>query len=724
MGADPSLTPDAVQAYSFTAGFRGYDQAEVRQFLSRVAHEIRSLTERAEQLESMWHSAEERAARPPVLDEDSLMAAVGEETASILRAARSAAADVRNRAGADADRIVTEAQEAGAAIRTEADAVLGRETAAAQAAATQILDAARSEAAQLVDRARQEADGIRASAQQDKQLTIEGASATRERILDDLSRRRRVASVQIEQLRAGRERLIEVYALVRRTLDEVQQELSRADAEARAAADAAGRRMQAETPESESALDEPEAFAESVADELASGNDDEPPEAAGAPPDTGRDAGDVTLTGPASSVDLTVPPPAPPAPEAAMPARNADREPASGKAAKAGSKASRLFRHHGAARGEAAVQAEALSTPPTQSASVPHLRVVRVVPDPHEPEAVEIERAAAEELPAPSDAATEAAAEPAPAGEPAPQEATAEEEKAEAVPADGGEAAGEIIPGSKVDLLFARIRAGRDAAEPTDGSATSPDEAAADETATAEHESEETGSELPRSDADEALLQRREAAVTGLEMALTRKLKRGLQDEQNDLLDRLRSLRSQPTAARLLPDLDAQTARYTSAAQPLVDKAAAAGAAFAAEVRGKKPSKSGAPVVADLATEAATSIVEPLRRRLEQAISSAAGDDQSVLVEALGSAYREWKSQRIERIAGDTLSAAFSRGTWHEVPAGTPLRWVVDDVDGPCPDCDDDALAGSLPKGEEFPTGQPHPPAHSGCRCLLVPDVG
>ena len=74
-----------------------------------------------------------------------------------------------------------------------------------------------------------------------------------------------------------------------------------------------------------------------------------------------------------------------------------------------------------------------------------------------------------------------------------------------------------------------------------------------------------------------------------------------------------------------------------------------------------------------------------------------------------GSAYREWKSERIERIAGDVLAAAFSRGTWHEVPDGTPLRWIVEDTDGPCPDCDDDALAGSLPKGEAFPTGQPLP---------------
>jgi hypothetical protein len=30
-------------------------------------------------------------------------------------------------------------------------------------------------------------------------------------------------------------------------------------------------------------------------------------------------------------------------------------------------------------------------------------------------------------------------------------------------------------------------------------------------------------------------------------------------------------------------------------------------------------------------------------------------------------------------------------------------------------------LAGPVPRGEAFPTGHPHPPAHAGCRCLLAP---
>jgi len=32
-------------------------------------------------------------------------------------------------------------------------------------------------------------------------------------------------------------------------------------------------------------------------------------------------------------------------------------------------------------------------------------------------------------------------------------------------------------------------------------------------------------------------------------------------------------------------------------------------------------------------------------------------------------------------------------------------------------------MAGPTPKGERYPTGQPHPPAHTGCRCLVLPEA-
>jgi hypothetical protein len=123
----------------------------------------------------------------------------------------------------------------------------------------------------------------------------------------------------------------------------------------------------------------------------------------------------------------------------------------------------------------------------------------------------------------------------------------------------------------------------------------------------------------------------------------------------------------------------------------------------------------------DVVAELAAAIVTPLRRRLERAFDNTGDEEPSVVAERLGAAYREWKTQRIEQAAADHVAAAFARGAFEAVPAGRLLRWVVEDVDGPCPDCDDNALAGPTPRGQVFPTGQQYPPAHAGCRCLLLP---
>ena len=93
------------------------------------------------------------------------------------------------------------------------------------------------------------------------------------------------------------------------------------------------------------------------------------------------------------------------------------------------------------------------------------------------------------------------------------------------------------------------------------------------------------------------------------------------------------------------------------------------------------------------------------------------------LAEAVNGVFRAWKGERIETLAMDHTVAAFGVGLLAAVPAGTALVWVVDDGEGPCPDCDDNGLAGPTAAGEEFPTGQRHPPAHPGCRCVLVPTV-
>jgi cell division septum initiation protein DivIVA len=221
-----------------------------------------------------------------------------------------------------------------------------------------------------------------------------------------------------------------------------------------------------------------------------------------------------------------------------------------------------------------------------------------------------------------------------------------------------------------------------------------------------------------------SFLRRRDDAVGPITVALSRKLKRALQDDQNDLLDRLRS-RGTRQLLELLPPVADHEEHFRRAGVDLLDRAERAGTSFLREGResegrtnGSAGGEKGSVV---LAGEMARAITDPLRRRLERSLGEGADPEDASLVDNVGAAYREWKGPRIERVAGDHVVAAFSRGELGVAREGTALRWIVDDGDERCPDCDDNALAGPLPRGERYPTGQAHPPAHSGCRCLLAP---
>jgi hypothetical protein len=224
-----------------------------------------------------------------------------------------------------------------------------------------------------------------------------------------------------------------------------------------------------------------------------------------------------------------------------------------------------------------------------------------------------------------------------------------------------------------------------------------------------------TAPTVTEEDPADALVAQRATELEPIQAQLAKRLKRAMQDEQNDVLDRLRVHKGRPELGDVLPDAGAQGARYRDLALPLLEQAARAGAVAADDAFADVD-------LAALVGELADAVTGPLRSRLADTFAAAAREDDDVaaLTERVGAAYREWKMQRIERLAADHLFAAHALGGFAAAPAAAPMRWVVHDVDGPCPDCDDNALAGPTPKGETFPTGQQHPPAHAGCHCLLV----
>jgi hypothetical protein len=452
---------------------------------------------------------------------------------------------------------------------------------------------------------------LEAARMQGKEMVGE-AQTVRERLLSDLARRRRLAHVQIEQLRAGRERLLEAYRVVRRTLDEATEELTVAEAEARVAAEAAARRTAADAPEP------------SVVDmeaELA----------------TSREA---------TSVDVVV-------------------EDDEGERRSSGLRILGQRRRNRGADDEAVlVEVE----PPPDDEGVRVLIDEPVAAAPTAPSVDEIfsrmraERetavANAEEAPPPTQG-----------------------------PEDG-------VPTEETRL--------EDAAESADAPA---DDAPADDALI----------EPSANAADETALQRRDEVLEPLGAQLVRKLKRALQDEQNEVLDRLRTARDKAKPDVVLLSVVDQARRYRDVAEPLLARAAQAGvrSVTGADARVTLP-------VDDLAVDLASDLVGPLRDRLERALTAAPEDDEAI-VASLGAGYRQWKAERIEPVSRQHLAAAFTLGAYRASPDDARLRWLVDDDEGACPDCDDNALAGPTPKGTKFPTGQMYPPAHAGCRCLLIP---
>jgi len=84
-------------------------------------------------------------------------------------------------------------------------------------------------------------------------------------------------------------------------------------------------------------------------------------------------------------------------------------------------------------------------------------------------------------------------------------------------------------------------------------------------------------------------------------------------------------------------------------------------------------------------------------------------------------AYRELRNERLPELVGDLLTAACNEGVLSASRPGANHTWLVDHGGLPCPDGEDNHLAGAVVAGEAFPTGDLRPPAQPGCRCLLVP---
>lgn len=657
------LAPDDVARHSFGSARRGYDPSEVRAYLESVAIGLRGLAEREQQLLQELADAEYRAEHP-VLDEPTLSAAVGSETARVLHSAHEAASEMVAKAEAEANRLLTEAREEIAQSRADADHRWAEQAAQSEAAAAELRERATQQANAHLEAARLEAGELLARAREECRAMIEEAQGLRTRVLADLSKRRKVLHAQIEQLRAGRERLAETVKDVRRSIEDIADDLFAAEDNARQAAEDAGRE----------ALERPD---EGTPEELA-----------------------ALLLAEEAAVTRT----------AAEPVDLVDRA-----AEDTGGRVDvlteeRITAETEAVAGEVSAEPAAPNGPasPTDEGGIEG-------PDQGDPSRVEALFARIR-----ADRQAEPAGAPATNGEPPTTEAEAVAPEA-AVPAvngsSGSEPVGPQASGAEPAGTGPEAETGSPDRTARDGdqAATTPAPGGEGPVATEPAETEAGG---PPDDRN-PLAVRRDELIAPVVTSLSRRLKRTLQNEQNELLDGLRS-RGPKWSPDLLPDATEQTDAFATAALPILEEAAEAGFSFAGT---RKVAKAPVDQLIGIAHQLAESVVGPLRRRLA-ADEGLADADESAVAEHIGSAFREWKGERIERLAGDHVVAAFSAGTIAAAKGKKtlPLEWVSDSGAGdtPCPDCEDNGLNGSLQPDEEFPTGHRHPPAHPGCRCLLA----
>jgi cell division septum initiation protein DivIVA len=207
------------------------------------------------------------------------------------------------------------------------------------------------------------------------------------------------------------------------------------------------------------------------------------------------------------------------------------------------------------------------------------------------------------------------------------------------------------------------------------------------------------------------LFHRRDTALEEPLAALTRKVKRALQDDQNIMLERLRDVKAMITTE--LEDEHAQRARYAEAAFDALAGAADGGVRFAFEEAGATGTALDRVELDNCAADLAVTIVLALRKRI---LSEGSGDGP----ERVNAAYKEWRGARVERLCTDAARRAFSLGVI-AASKGRSVRFYVAPNDAPCDACASDASAGERLAGENFPSGSAYPPLHAGCACAVVP---
>lgn len=777
----PELDPGTLGSAEFGRTRKGFEPVEVRALLGRAADALRAWKERDDRLTARLADLERRLEQSQELDEQRITTVLGEETARIVAAAREAATEIRSKAETQAAQLVddseeraarliadseeeaaataaaltdeatvlrdeaaairTDAQEHADRVRAEASAehdallakaktVLDERTAEAEAVASGIreaaqieLDAARADGVRLRDEARVAADAEVERSRAEGRAMVDEARQLRKQMLQDLAERRRTARRQMEAARAGRDRIVESLGAAADQVVQVIEDLSSGDDRIQRAADAAAAAVDDDIDEVVAELETglglgalpsgPEAVDDvDAGDDGLDAQDAEPADDAGAQSDPQDDA---VASPELEVVDRDGPP------------TDADVEPSPG------ATVHDLFERIRAER-----RADSEAVHPSGASADDDL-------DLYEDEDDEDDEDGDEDGGSRGADGSDDELAPVVVLEPA-----------DLAEGDGGldddDDGGDDGDAGGADVVAIETTAVEAVIETTVHESTVVavvTESVADGVTVVEVDSVETTTvdtevvpvdavvdldaaaeldvALEEAAAESSALDRRDDLLGGAEKALSRSLKRLVSDEQNEVLDRLRRIRRGRVELDVLLPVGDDLGVFAAALHDDFAAAADAGARFWAAESGDDVDSAVARIDADVVEGGlevrVADLLELRRAHLARALENAESDgvELAEMADHVRAAYREWRTRSVPDLAGDLATAGFALGEQAAAGDGTSWCWMVDNGGLPCSDAEDNALAGPTPCGSAFPTGDIVPPAHPGCRCILVP---
>ncbi|MEI8398908.1 MAG: DivIVA domain-containing protein [Actinomycetes bacterium] len=626
---DPS-SPAAVGSAAFPTSRRGFDQAEVRDFLKMVAAEMARLQERERFLESEMRAMQTRGlSAPGRLDEETVTTLLGEEAARVLTAARDASTQIRDRAEESATRLVKDAAE---------DAVRIRESAVLEAA--RIREDSGADAESEIEMAKQQGRDM-----------VNEAREYREKVLSELSRRRDAARSQIEQLLHGRDRLMNAFERARIASEDVIGGLTDAHDEPEFIVDLSPTTgpvpiINSEHP-SVKVFDREEVIVEEEPEDVITNVVifDHETEA------------EVEVIAEEVSVEVV--------PETQI--------------------VDVLHPVHTPAEIAPSVE-EVVSVEPTETTQTNVVSLFgrgrRSVDMP------EIEIEAEVEMPV--------------------EEAVVARAPKKDVVA--------------VDDIFAKLRAGNTAdvaAKAAIASDIVKDEKPAAK-ATAPKAEKKVKAKPAVPVVDPARFEERNEELSPVVVAMARKLKRVLADEQNTVLGHVRAKKTSLDIDAVLGTETEHSARYATAVAEDSMAAASAGAKSVKAAGGSSRRVTQKAIAAHAVSAITAGLVAGFREDARIAIGEAEGD-RDVLLGLIRDVYRTWKTERIDSHVDDIACSSYSHGAYLALEPGSRITWMAEPDTNCCSECEDNSLGGSVVRGDDFPTGHSHPPAHAGCRCLVCP---